>query len=387
MIARILIPILIAIVLPDLYFDQHYWKKLADRSPWVRLLWWAPGLAMVVYTVALASIRDFVPTDLGWINVYLFLVGLVVVPKAIFSFFSGFGLLWSRLTHARANYGNVLAMVLIVVNWYMLVYGSAIGPGDLVVRRNDLYFSNLPSQFEGYRIVLFSDAHVGSFVGKRRKWLARDIDSINAQRPDLVAFAGDLQNVRPKEIEPVVPLLALLNAKDGVVSVLGNHDYSEYTHDTPKAEAANRREVIALERRAGWRLLLNSHEVIRRGGDSIVVGGEQNFIKPDSADFLATMSGVAPGAFVVLLQHDPRAWDDHILPSRRVPLTLSGHTHGGQMSVLGLRPTKLMYRQDDGLYYAGGSVLCVSAGLGGLVPFRFGVPPEINVITLHRTKR
>lgn len=387
MIARILIPILIAIVLPDLYFDQRYSRRLRARGSWARLLWWLPGIAMVAYTIALASIRDFVPSDLAWVNVYMFLVGLVVVPKAIFALFSGLGLLWCRLTHTRANYGNVIGVVLILLNWYMLIYGSAIGPQKLEIHRSDLYFNNLPPRFDGYRIVLFSDAHVGSFMGKKHKWLARDIDSINAQRPDLIAFAGDLQNVRPQEIEPVVPLLARLKAKDGVVSVLGNHDYSEYTYDRPEIEAANRREVMALERRAGWRLLLNSHEVLRRGTDSIVVAGEQNFHKPDSADFLAAMSGVGQGAFVVLLQHDPRAWDDHIRPSRRVPLTLSGHTHGGQISVLGLRPTRLMYREDDGLYYADGAVLCVSAGLGGLVPYRFGVPPEINVITLHRTHR
>ena len=386
MISRIFIPILLAIVLPDLYFDQHYWRSRYHGRWWLRLLWWLPGMVMFIYTIGLVSIRDFVPADLTWVNVYMFLVGLIVCPKAIFAFCSGLGLLWSRWRHSRVNLGNVVAVVLILINWYILIYGSTLGTKGLAVQRNDLYFANLPERFDGYRIVFFSDAHVGSFTGARRALLQRDIDSINAQRADLIAFGGDLQNIRPQEIVPVMPLLRQLRARDGVVSVLGNHDYSEYTHDRPDVEAANRRLVISLQRRMGWKLLLNSHVVLHRGGDSIVVSGEQNFLKPDSCDFSRTMNGVGEKAFVVMLQHDPRAWDDHIVPSHRVALTLSGHTHGGQIALFGISPVRLVYAEDDGLYQRDGSMMCVSAGIGGLVFFRFGVPPEINVITLHRIK-
>lgn len=386
MISRIFIPILLAIVLPDLYFDQHYWWSRYHGRWWLRLLWWLPGMLMFIYTIALVSIRDFVPADLTWVNVYMFLVGLIVWPKAIFALCFGLGLLWSRWRHSRVNLGNVVAVVLILINWYVLIYGSTIGTKKLTVQRDDLYFTNLPERFDGYRIVFFSDAHVGSFTGARRALLQRDIDSINAQRADLIAFGGDLQNTRPQEIVPVMPLLKQLTACDGVVSVLGNHDYSEYTHDRPDVEAANRRLVIDLQRRMGWKLLLNSHFALHRGSDSIVVAGEQNFRKPDSCDFSRTMNGVGEKAFVVMLQHDPRAWDDHIVPSHRVALTLSGHTHGGQIAFFGVSPVRLVYAEDDGLYQRDGSMMCVSAGIGGLVFFRFGVPPEINVITLHRIK-
>ena len=80
MISRIFIPILLAIVLPDLYFDQHYWRSRYHGRWWLRLLWWLPGMLMFIYTIALVSIRDFVPADLTWINVYMFLVGLIVWP-------------------------------------------------------------------------------------------------------------------------------------------------------------------------------------------------------------------------------------------------------------------------------------------------------------------
>ena len=85
MIAKILIPIILAIVLPDLYMDQHHGRRLFRHTWWRRLLWWLPGLLMLAYTLVLASIRNFVPDDLTGINIYMFLVGLIIVPKAIYA--------------------------------------------------------------------------------------------------------------------------------------------------------------------------------------------------------------------------------------------------------------------------------------------------------------
>lgn len=386
MISRILIPILLAIVLSDLYFDRHYWRRRTNYRWWKRLLWWLPGIGMVVYTICLASIRNFIPDDIGVVNTYLLLVGLIVILKAIFALCSGLGLLYCKVRRTRNNWGNLIAFVLILFSWYVLIYGSTVGVGKLDVKHVDIYFDDLPKEFEGYRIALFSDAHVGSFTGERMKLLQRDIDSINAQNADLIAFAGDLQNIQPQEVYPVQQMLSELKAKDGVVSVMGNHDYSEYINADPAIEAANVKEMIARQRQMGWKLLLNGNISIRRGNDVIFIAGEENFKKPDSADFGRTMTGVPEKSFVVMLQHNPKAWDDHIKSSRRVQLTLSGHTHGGQLMLFGFRPTRLIYRQDYGLYQEGNATLYVSAGIGGLVFFRFGVSPEISVITLHKKK-
>lgn len=342
---------------------------------------------MLVYTVALATIRNFVPDDLTWVNVYMILMGLVVVPKALFMVCSGLGNLFCRLSGSHRNWGNYLAWVLIVCNWYVLVCGFLVGIDRFEVKRIDLFFDNLPSAFDGYRIVHFTDAHVGTLETRNMGLLKRDLDSINAQHADLIAFTGDLQNIRPQEIRGAQGMLSSLRARDGVVSVLGNHDYSKYVHEGAAVEAANRAETIARERQCGWRLLLNEHIAIRRGQDSIVIAGEQNFGDPDSADFRKTMCGVGEQAFTIMLQHNPAAWDKTIVPTGRVALTLSGHTHGGQMSVFGWRPTRLTYAEDYGHYVKGKSQLVVSSGLGGLVPFRFGIPPEIVVITLHKIRK
>ncbi len=386
MIERIFIPVVLAIVLSYLYVDLHYWRHRQGYCWWKRVLWWAPAVVMLVYTAGLASVHNFVPDNLTWVNVYLILLGFVVYPNVIFCLFSLLGRAIRRCFHTRRNWGIPAAALFVPVTWLMMVYGCIIGVRQLEVRRIELSFKDLPPAFDGYRIVHFSDAHVGTFTGSLRKVLARDIDSINAQKPDLIAFTGDLQNLQPCEIRPVMPLLSRLHAVDGVFSVLGNHDYAEYVKLPPNQELRNIRETRMLEKRCGWHLLLNSSFTIRRGRDSLVIAGEQNLERPDSACFTQAMRGVGAGVFAIVLQHNPKAWAKYIVKDARARLTLCGHTHGGQLSLFGLRPTQVEYRQDYGLYRMADRYLYVSAGLGGLIPFRFGVSPEIVVITLHKSK-
>lgn len=386
MVARIMIPIILAIMLSDLYIDMHYWRHHHGYRWWKRLLWWLPSMGMLVYTIALGTIRNFVPDDLRWVNLYMLLVGIVVYPKAVFSLFSVLGRLTRHyITHSHRNWGTPVATVIIVISLFMIGYGSTRGFRVLKVKHITVTFDDLPPAFNGYRIVHFSDAHVGTFTGSLRHLLVRDIDSINAQHPDLIAFTGDLQNIRPREIKPVVPILRRLQARDGVVSVLGNHDYAEYVKVPSAQKQSNCRSTIRLEQRCGWRLLNNAHEVIRRGNDSLVIVGEQNLELPDSANLPRAMQGVGSKAFAIVLQHNPKGWDEHIRRDARARLTLSGHTHGGQLSVFGLRATQIAYREDYGIYRKGRQYLYVTSGIGGLIPFRFGISPEIAVITLRRS--
>ena len=386
MVARIMIPVIIAIMLSDLYIDRHYWQHHRGYRWWKRLLWWLPSMGMMVYTLILGTIRNFVPDDLRWVNLYMLLVAIVVYPKAVFSLFSILGRIFRRfIVPTRRNWGTPVATAIILFSYFVLAYGSTVGFRRLKVVHIELCYPDLPPSFDGYRIVHFSDAHVGTLSGSLRYLLQRDIDSINAQHPDLIAFTGDLQNIQPREIKPVVPLLRQLRARDGVFSVLGNHDYAEYVRLPAAEEAANCRQTVAYERACGWQLLRNEHRVIRRGRDSLVIAGEQNLELPDSADYARTMRGVASSTFCIVLQHNPRAWDGHIRHDSRARLTLCGHTHGGQLSVFGLRATQIAYREDYGLYRNGNQYLYVTSSISGLIPFRFGIRPEIAVITLHRS--
>lgn len=389
MIARIIIPILLAIVLPDIYIDMHYWRHYKGYTWWRRLLWWLPSVLMVAYSIAIASTRNFVPDEMMFINVYMMLVGLVVMPKMLFALCSGIGYLVCKYTHRRRNYGNFIWLPFAAGAIYIIMYGFIVGFGKLEVKHLDLYFDDLPEAFEGYRIVHFSDAHVGSFQYDKKSILHRDIDSINAQKADMVVFTGDIQNMQPDELLPVIPLLSKVKAKDGVYSVLGNHDYSIYIDATEDVKKANIKATVDREQQMGWTVLRNDNRVIRRDADSLVIAGEENGGRkpsPKLADLEKSLHGVGKGAFIVMLQHDPNVWQEKIVPDGRVQLTLSGHTHAGQVSVFGLRFTQLTAHNDYGLYNQDRQQLYVTSGLGGVVAMRFGATAEIAVITLHKTK-
>lgn len=389
MIARIIIPILLAIVLPDIYIDMHYWRHYKGYTWWRRLLWWLPSVLMVAYSIAIASTRNFVPDEMMFINVYMMLVGLVVMPKMLFALCSGIGYLVCKYTHRRRNYGNFIWLPFAAGAIYIIMYGFIVGFGKLEVKHLDLYFDDLPEAFEGYRIVHFSDAHVGSFQYDKKSILHRDIDSINAQKADMVVFTGDIQNMQPDELLPVMPLLSKVKAKDGVYSVLGNHDYSIYIDATEDVKKANIKATVDREQQMGWTVLRNDNRVIRRDADSLVIAGEENGGRkpsPKLADLEKSLHGVGKGAFIVMLQHDPNVWQEKIVPDGRVQLKLSGHTHAGQVSVFGLRFTQLTAHNDYGLYNQDRQQLYVTSGLGGVVAMRFGATAEIAVITLHKTK-
>ena len=151
-------------------------------------------------------------------------------------------------------------------------------------------------------------------------------------------------------------------------------------------EAANLDSLCAREAAMGWRLLDNSHAIIRRGADSIALLGVQNGGEPpfpDYSDLPEAMKGTE-GMFKVLMSHDPTHWKREVLPDTDIELTLSGHTHDMQFSVLGFSPAKYFYPQHKGLYMEEGRALYVNVGLGYLLPIRLGAWPEITVITLCR---
>jgi len=282
------------------------------------------------------------------------------------------------------------SLFLLALAWAVFLYGTYIGFSQLEVRHIELAFDDLPPSFDGYKIVQFSDVHAGTMTGRRRHLLEEAIDSINAQQADMVVFTGDLQNIVPEEIEPVADLLSSVKARDGVFSVLGNHDYPMYF----KGDEFEKYEKMGLrmniDEQLGWTLLVNERRFIRRGNERIVIGGMDNDGAterfPQNGDVQQTLFGVRLHDFIVMLEHDPTAWRRKILPHSHTQLTLSGHTHGGQVSLFGWTPASITYHESRGLYQAGKRYLYVNSGLGGVVPFRLGTPAEIVVITLRRNE-
>ena len=376
------------IVLPDLYVDLRYLRHNKRIRWWMRALWWMPGIFMAAYTLWLTLQKDFAPDDNAVLNTYLFLLGLIVNPKFVFAVCSVTGWIVSRLRGSRRNYGNWAGGILAATMIYILIYGSTIGFSKLDVRHVEFESASLPAEFDGYRIVQFSDAHVGTYGLSRQQLLRNAVDSINAQQADMIVFTGDLQNMQPREIRPHKGILSSLHAADGVFSILGNHDYADYIKADTATKAANCREIISMQRQMGWTLLLNSHCRIYRKNSSIVIAGMENDGDkkrfPQRGDLRRALTGTESGDFTVMLQHDPSCWRRKILPQSSAQLTLSGHTHAMQFELFGWSPAALVYAEWGGMYYDGSRAMNVSTGLGGFVPFRFGVPGEIVVITLRK---
>ena len=312
---------------------------------------------------------------------FFLLLSVVVVP--LVAYFLCRWLLprrWGRKVGVAAS--------VLLIGWAL--YGMFVGYEQLEVHEVEFVSRDLPEAFDGYRIVQFSDAHIGTMTGNRKWLLQRAVDSILAQRPNMIVFTGDLQNVYPGEIVEHLPQLRRLKAPDGVFSVLGNHDYAVYQSDDSLMKVANCATTQSLERQAGWRLLMNEHHIVRRGCDSIVIAGLENWSSvermPRRGDVAKTLAGIDTSSFVVMLEHDPTAWRERILPECGAQLTLSGHTHGGQACFLGQSPASFAYREWQGWAHEGSRSMYVSTGLGALIPFRLGMPGEIVVITLKRQR-
>lgn len=274
----------------------------------------------------------------------------------------------------------------------VLAFGYFVGQYQYRVHQQTFYFADLPEEFDGYRIVHFTDMHIGTLRGGNELKAQRIVDLINQQKADAIMFTGDLVNRNSSELEGFQCILSQLTAPDGVYSILGNHDYAFYTKNLTKEERGeDTRKLLTYMRGYGWTTLVNQHVNIKRGNSHIVVAGVENqgYAKlrfPKFAKLGKALHGVTNKEFIVLLSHDPTHWRHDITGKTSIQLTLSGHTHAGQFKVFGWSPVKYVYPEWSGVYTEGCQMLNVSDGVGALLPFRFGAWPEINVITLKKIK-
>ena len=261
------------------------------------------------------------------------------------------------------------------------------------VRRIKLALPKLPAAFKGMKIVQISDIHSGSFDSHEA--VARGIEKIMAERPDLILFTGDLVNNKADEIEPYMDIFSKLSAPLGVYSTLGNHDYGDYVPWPSRGEkAANLERLKAAHGKMGWKLMMNEHVLLNRGADSIALIGIENWSAkpqfPKHGDLAGAYHGLAgkPAPVKILMSHDPSHWDAQVLPGfPDIDITLSGHTHGMQFGVeipgFKWSPVKYVYRNWAGLYQQGAQYLYVNRGYGFLgYPGRLGILPEITVLEL-----
>jgi uncharacterized protein len=257
-----------------------------------------------------------------------------------------------------------------------LVYVRKVEPEDVEVVPVSLVLPRLDAVFEGYRIAQISDIHADGWMTPGR--VLSLVNLVNAEAPDLVAITGDFATYSRfrsliRHASRLIAPLRRLQATDGVVAVLGNHDH--------KTDARTVRRVLAA---SGVIELHNAVLTLRRGGESLYLCGVDD-LKEGTPRLDRALEGLSEEGAAVLLAHEPD-FADESAATGRFDLQLSGHSHGGQVGVPLLRYPflpKLSRKYPTGLYRVGDMFLYTNRGLGAHPRFRFNCRPEITVFTLR----
>lgn len=294
---------------------------------------------------------------------------------------------------SRSKFLSQFALILGAIPFFSLTYGILRNPYRYRVFRERVKLSNLPKALEGLKIIQISDIHSGSFTMKEP--IKNAISLINEQQPDLVFFTGDLVNNVAAEMEPFVDVFDKIEAKHGVYSVLGNHDYGDYVRwNSINDKRQNLENLKETHRKMGWQLLLNDNQVLDINDHQVAVIGVENYSAhprfPKYGDLQKATEGTQNAHLKLLLSHDPSHWEDQVTQAfKDIAITFSGHTHGMQFGIeipgwLKWSPIQYVYKQWAGLYQKNEQYLYVNRGLGFLgYPGRVGILPEITVIELE----
>lgn len=387
---------MIILIVVNVFVDIYIWRCIVnkERKRWPGVVYAWSSLFFIIFiivTVALPrrSGSDAVLLAVMWM-LYTYLS--VYISKYVFCIISFIGLiprLWRGKRWKAMNIiGSVAAIAVFVTMWW----GALINRTHYQIKEVVIEFADLPDAFDGYRVLQFSDFHVGTY-GSDTTFVSEIVDVINNQSADLVLFTGDIVNRRTDELLPQVKPLSRLKAADGVYSILGNHDYGDYKK-WPSAEmkSENMDMMYRLQRDMGWNLMNNRSEYIRRGNDSIALIGVENWGDPPFTVY-GELDKAYPmqsdSTFKILMTHNPAHWSEKIADNDTVniALSLSGHTHAMQCQIGSWSPAEWRYDNWGGLYddLSSRHKLYVNIGLGTVaLPARIGATPEITVLTLRK---
>jgi hypothetical protein len=284
-----------------------------------------------------------------------------------------------------------IALSIAAIPFSSVIYGMVKGKYNYQVIRHTLYFDDLPTAFDGFKLTHISDIHSGSFDNEAK--IAYGIDLINEQESDVILFTGDIVNNTADEMTPWISHFSKLKARLGKYSVLGNHDYGDYAQWKSLEEKENNfKQIKEIHPKIGFNLLLNDSVYINKGTDKIAIIGVENWGTrfKKVGDLATASSNIKEEDFKILLSHDPSHWESEVKNhSNNYHLTLSGHTHGMQfgIEIPGIKwsPIQYIYKHWAGIYKEVGRYINVNRGFGFLAfPGRVGIWPEITVITLKK---
>ena len=326
--------------------------------------------------------------------VILFLDDLIRLIRSLFKVFSKKKVIDNEESSkiSRSQFLARSAVIAGAIPLVAMTFGIVSGAHDYRIRRQKLRFANLPSPFDGLKIIQISDIHSGSFYNKTA--VKGGIDLILNEKPDVIFFTGDLVNDETREVNDYIDVFNKIKAPLGVYSTTGNHDYGNYrTWPSEDAKDQNFLDLIEAHKLLGWDLLMNEHRFLEVNGERIAIIGIENwgigrfpkFGKMDEA-----YPGTEDTPIKILLSHDPSHWDAEVRSEYPdIDLMLAGHTHGFQFGIetRGFKwsPSQWIYKQWAGLYQEKEQYLYVNRGYGYIgYPGRIGILPEITVIELEK---
>lgn len=394
MVFRILIPVFILLFTFNVVTARVYYRSVIKRYPKaIRLgyqllnLLFFTAVGLQVY--AMAAGNDAFSSD-KYMVLFIYYYLLFYLPQFIYVIFLGLSRLAKDNAGVIRGIGSITASFLLIT----MLWGHFVTAESFEVKEYRIASPKIPPAFNNYRIVQFSDLHVGNFNNDTA--LVRQLtDTINQLNPDLILFTGDLVTYHSMEVLPYMQQLSALKAKYGVYAVLGNHDYSEYhrwKHEGDKEKDFE--HFKALTKKLGWQLLNNQSVRIQKDSSAIILAGMENWGEPPfptHGDLSATLRDVRPqqDEFIILMSHNPEYWRHHIKDKRPdIDLTLSGHTHAMQMKIdiagKTFSPATMRYPLWGGLHTdINKSTIIINEGIGNVFyPMRVGATPEISVITL-----
>jgi len=276
--------------------------------------------------------------------------------------------------------GGRIAAMIIGVAFGILIAIGYLGASALVAREVVVELPDLPPEFDGFRIAQLTDLHIGPHLPRKR--LERIAREVEAMDPHLIAVTGDIVDDRSEDLEVYASVFGSMTAPSGVFLIPGNHDiYAGW----PAVEQRLRRGDLGT-------LLVNESREIIRGGAAITLVGTgdpagRGF--PDagvSPEIGRSLAGIPVGHTIIALAHNPSLFK--ALAERGVALTLSGHTHWGQVALpaAGWSMAGMFLEDAMGVNMRGRSILYISPGTGYWgIPFRIGATGEVTLVTLRTT--
>lgn len=395
--------LIITFAILAILLDIYIYKRIAlTGKRWLKVLYTA-SIIMVdgaIITALLFYHRCSNIESQSYMQIIIWVILLFfisVIPKLVYVLFSLLDYPVQWICKRKVGLFKWIGIGCALVVLATMVWGATEGRNRIIINEVVLESDKIPEAFDGYRIVFFTDLHIGNF-SKNSTIVERMVTKINGLNPDAVMNGGDIINLDARELnKEQINILSRIESKDGVYSVLGNHDLGVYMRHSQMTPEENLKLLYEKYAELGWPLLDNETRYIKRDNDSISVTG----IKYPAAehgslngtytgdDLEAAYRGVNDSTYNIMISHTPNKWDE-IRSYGLSDITLSGHAHAMQLKIgFGKQkwsPAKFLYPRWSGLYPENVRKLYVNDGMGfAMFPMRINAYPEITLFILKKS--